>query len=60
MVLRLLQRELAALAGLSRNRLNKALAHQRERCAIRVDRGGVRVPDLERLDTLTEDKTADA
>lgn len=54
LVLRLRQCELGALAGLSRQRVNHALARLQARGAIRVDYGGVRVLDLERLRTFDE------
>lgn len=60
LVLRLRQCELAALAGLSRQRVNEALARLQERGAIRVEYGGVRVLDLERLRAIDEAPSPDA
>lgn len=60
LVLRLRQCELAALAGLSRQRVNQALARLQERGAIRVDYGRVRVLDLERLRVIDEAPSANA
>jgi CRP-like cAMP-binding protein len=48
-VLRITQQELAYLVGLSRQRVNEALNHIHATGAIRVEYGGVRVLDLERL-----------
>jgi CRP/FNR family transcriptional regulator, cyclic AMP receptor protein len=48
-LLRITQQELAYLAGLSRQRVNEALGHLQAVEAIRVEYGGVRVLDLERL-----------
>ena len=45
-VLRITQQELAYLVGLSRQRVNEALASLEERKSIRVEYGGVRVLDL--------------
>lgn len=59
-MLRLRQCELAALAGLSRQRVNQALARLQGLGAIRVEYGGVRVLDLERLGTFDEARNADA
>jgi len=60
LLLRLRQCELAALAGLSRQRVNQALARLQERGAIRVDYGGVSVLDLERLRAIDEAANPDA
>ena len=48
-VLRITQQELGYLVGLSRQRVNQALAAMQEARVIRVEYGGVRVLDLERL-----------
>ncbi len=48
-VLRITQQELAYLVGLSRQRVNESLAALQAAGAIRVEYGGVRVMDLERL-----------
>jgi CRP/FNR family transcriptional regulator, cyclic AMP receptor protein len=48
-LLRITQQELAYLVGLSRQRVNEALSHLQTLGAIRVEYGGVRVLDLERL-----------
>src|SRR5512139_1332696 len=48
-VLRITQQELAYLVGLSRQRVNEALATLEKQALIRVEYGGVRVLDLERL-----------
>ncbi len=48
-VLRITQQELAYLVGLSRQRVNEALNALQRMELIRVDYGGVRVLDLERL-----------
>ncbi len=48
-LLRITQQELGYLVGLSRQRVNEALKRLDERGAIRVEYGGVRVLDLERL-----------
>ncbi|MCZ2103875.1 MAG: Crp/Fnr family transcriptional regulator [Comamonadaceae bacterium] len=45
-VLRITQQELAYLVGLSRQRVNEALASLQERGVIRVEYGGVRVLDV--------------
>jgi|JRYF01.1.fsa_nt_gb CRP/FNR family cyclic AMP-dependent transcriptional regulator len=60
MVLRLRQCELADLAGLSRQRVNEALARLQDRGAIRVEYGGVRVLDLQRLSAIDEAPSPDA
>ncbi len=60
LVLRLRQCELAALAGLSRQRVNLALASLHKRGAIRIDYGGVHVLDLERLRAIAEGLSPDA
>jgi CRP/FNR family cyclic AMP-dependent transcriptional regulator len=48
-LLRITQQELGYLVGLSRQRVNEALSRLEESGAIRVEYGGVRVLDLERL-----------
>ncbi|MBS0465858.1 MAG: Crp/Fnr family transcriptional regulator [Proteobacteria bacterium] len=48
-VLRITQQELANLVGLSRQRVNEALAVLQQQGAIRVDYGGLRVLDLPAL-----------
>ena len=48
-VLRITQQELAYLVGLSRQRVNEALNALQAAGVIRVEYGGVRVLDLERL-----------
>jgi DNA-binding XRE family transcriptional regulator len=48
-VLRITQQELAYLVGLSRQRVNEALANLQERGLIRIEYGGLRVLDLEGL-----------
>ena len=48
-VLRITQQELAYLVGLSRQRVNEALAALQARGVIRVEYGGVRVLDLQAL-----------
>ena len=48
-LLRITQQELGYLVGLSRQRVNEALRRLDENSAIRVEYGGVRVLDLERL-----------
>jgi CRP-like cAMP-binding protein len=48
-VLRITQQELGYLVGLSRQRVNEALSQLEGSGAIRVEYGGVRVLDLERL-----------
>lgn len=50
-VLRITQQELAYLAGLSRQRVNEALAILEAQGAIRVEYGGLRVLDLQALRT---------
>ena len=47
--LRITQQELAWLAGLSRQRVNEALAHLQQQGCIRVEYGGMQVLDLEAL-----------
>ncbi len=51
-VLRITQQELAYLVGLSRQRVNEALAHLQERGLIRIEYGGLRVLDMEGLRSL--------
>jgi CRP-like cAMP-binding protein len=48
-VLRITQQELAYLVGLSRQRVNEALANLQARGLIRIEYGGLRVLDLEGL-----------
>jgi DNA-binding XRE family transcriptional regulator len=48
-VLRITQQELAYLVGLSRQRVNEALASLESQCSIRVEYGGVRVLDFHAL-----------
>jgi CRP/FNR family cyclic AMP-dependent transcriptional regulator len=48
-VLRITQQELAYLVGLSRQRVNEALAALQERGIIRVEYGGLRILDLQAL-----------
>jgi CRP-like cAMP-binding protein len=48
-VLRITQQELAYLVGLSRQRVNEALANLQEQGIIRVEYGGLRVLDLQAL-----------
>ena len=48
-VLRITQQELAYLVGLSRQRVNQALARWQQAGAIRVEYGGLRVLDLDTL-----------
>lgn len=48
-VLRITQQELAYLVGLSRQRVNEALAHLQAQGAIQVEYGGLRVRNLEAL-----------
>jgi CRP/FNR family transcriptional regulator, cyclic AMP receptor protein len=48
-LLRITQQELAYLVGLSRQRVNEALAALQAAGVIQLEYGGVRVPDLERL-----------
>jgi CRP/FNR family cyclic AMP-dependent transcriptional regulator len=48
-VLRITQQELAYLVGLSRQRVNEALATLQEQGIIRVEYGGLRILDLEAL-----------
>lgn len=48
-VLRITQQELAYLVGLSRQRVNEALANLQEQGAIRIEYGGLRVLDLAAL-----------
>ena len=48
-LLRITQQELAWLVGLSRQRVNQALATLASRGVIRIEYGGLRVLDLERL-----------
>ncbi len=48
-VLRITQQELGYLVGLSRQRVNEALSALQSERLIRIDYGGVRVLDLERL-----------
>lgn len=48
-LLRITQQELAYLVGLSRQRVNESLRALQEEAAIRIEYGGVRVLDLDRL-----------
>ena len=50
-VLRITQQELAYLAGLSRQRVNRALSVLEQQGLIRIEYGGLRVLDLEGLRT---------
>ncbi|MGV3570193.1 MAG: Crp/Fnr family transcriptional regulator [Ramlibacter sp.] len=50
-MLRITQQELAYLVGLSRQRVNEALASLQEQGIIRVEYGGVRILDLQSLRT---------
>ena len=50
-VLRITQQELAYLVGLSRQRVNEALANLQARGLIDVEYGGLRVPDVQALRT---------
>ncbi|HVE52643.1 MAG TPA: Crp/Fnr family transcriptional regulator [Ramlibacter sp.] len=52
-VLRITQQELAYLVGLSRQRVNEALASLQEQGMIRIEYGGVRVLDLQALRSST-------
>ena len=52
-VLRITQQELAYLVGLSRQRVNEALAALQEQGSIRIEYGGLRVLDLEALRRAT-------
>jgi CRP/FNR family transcriptional regulator, cyclic AMP receptor protein len=54
-VLRITQQELAYLCGLSRQRVNEALADLEQRGLIRVEYGGVRVPDWTHLRTVAQE-----
>jgi len=51
-VLRITQQELAYLVGLSRQRVNEALANLQARSLIRIEYGGLRVLDLEGMRTM--------
>ncbi|MDB5753341.1 MAG: Crp/Fnr family transcriptional regulator, partial [Ramlibacter sp.] len=50
-MLRITQQELAYLVGLSRQRVNEALASLQEQGIIQVEYGGVRIFDLQALRT---------
>jgi DNA-binding GntR family transcriptional regulator len=50
-MLRITQQELAYLVGLSRQRVNEALAALQEQGIIRVEYGGLRILDLQALRT---------
>ena len=50
-LLRITQQELAYLVGLSRQRVNEALRALQSAGVIRIEYGGLRVPELERLRT---------
>jgi len=52
-LLRITQQELGYLVGLSRQRVNEALRALQQAGVIRVEYGGLRVPDLERLRLYT-------
>lgn len=52
-VLRITQQELAYLVGLSRQRVNEALAHLQARGLIRIEYGGLRVLDVQALRSHT-------
>jgi DNA-binding GntR family transcriptional regulator len=52
-LLRITQQELGYLVGLSRQRVNEALRALDAAAVIRVEYGGVRVLDLERLRAYT-------
>jgi DNA-binding GntR family transcriptional regulator len=52
-VLRITQQELAYLVGLSRQRVNEALAVLQAAGVIRIEYGGLRVLDLPRLRHFT-------
>ncbi len=58
-VLRITQQELAYLVGLSRQRVNEALARLEARHIIRVEYGGLRVLDLDALRHSTDLKDND-
>ncbi|MGC3987940.1 MAG: Crp/Fnr family transcriptional regulator [Pseudorhodoferax sp.] len=57
-VLRITQQELAYLVGLSRQRVNEALATLQQAGLIRTEYGGLRVLDLERLRTEVPGRAA--
>jgi CRP-like cAMP-binding protein len=57
-VLRITQQELAYLVGLSRQRVNEALAALETQGAIRVEYGGLRILDLEALRTSVSARVA--
>jgi CRP/FNR family transcriptional regulator, cyclic AMP receptor protein len=48
------QDEIAELAGLSRQRTNEALKHLEERAMLRIERVGITILDLERLQNFKE------
>jgi len=52
-LLRITQQELGYLVGLSRQRVNEALSALQQAQVIRIEYGGVRVLDLERLRRYT-------
>ena len=55
-VLRITQQELAYLVGLSRQRVNEALMCLQEQGLLRVEYGGLRVLDLQRLQSVGRDE----
>ena len=57
-VLRITQQELAYLVGLSRQRVNEALAALEAQATIRVEYGGLRILDLEALRTSVFSRVA--
>lgn len=59
-MLRITQQELAYLVGLSRQRVNEALASLQEQGSIRVEYGGVRITDLQALRTSVFPHRTDA
>jgi CRP-like cAMP-binding protein len=59
-VLRITQQELAYLVGLSRQRVNEALAALEDQGMIRVEYGGVRVLDLQALRSNVRPRAANA
>ena len=59
-VLRITQQELAYLVGLSRQRVNEALAALEAQGSIRVEYGGLRILDLGALRSSVTSKTISA
>lgn len=55
-LLRITQQELGYLVGLSRQRVNEALQMLQQAGVLRLEYGGVRVPDLERLQAFRVDQ----